>query len=94
MRLLIVELDDKDMALLEAVARSRHTDPGVLVKTEVLKALLKIRNSTLEDRGKTQEARRLARIAALLPSSGIWAGEAGTMKDGVAYQEKMRAEWP
>jgi predicted transcriptional regulator len=39
MRLLTVELDDKDMAKLEAIARARRTDPAVIVKTEVLKVL-------------------------------------------------------
>lgn len=38
-------------------------------------------------------ARRAARRAALKGSQGIWEGEPGKPKDGVKYQEEMRAEW-
>jgi hypothetical protein len=41
----------------------------------------------------TLAARRAARRAALKHSQGIWSGEPGKPKDGVQYQEGMRAEW-
>ncbi len=40
------------------------------------------------------EARRQARLAALSRSCGIWAGDPDTPRDGVIYQQKLRAEWP
>ena len=40
-----------------------------------------------------QDLRRRARMAILKSTRGSWAGEVGEPKDGVFYQEKMRAAW-
>jgi len=39
-------------------------------------------------------ARQQTRLNALMPSRGIWAGDTGTPKDGLLYEQKLRAEWP
>lgn len=44
-----------------------------------------------EDTAK--EERRKQRLAILMRSNGIFAGDPGKPKDGVAYQNELRAEW-
>lgn len=96
MRQLTLELDDKDMAKLEVMARARRTDPAAVAKAELLKMLIPAASAGAgrDEADSAKKARRSARLAALAPSSGIWAGEPNQPKDGVAYQEAMRAEWP
>lgn len=96
MRQLTLDLDDKDMAQLEAMARERRTDPAAIAKAELLKMLIPAASASAgpDDADAAKHARRSARLAALAPSSGIWTGEPNKPKDGVAYQEEMRAEWP
>jgi hypothetical protein len=84
MRQLVVELEDKDMVLLENVVLARCTDPATLLKAELLKMLASagkdgvdsVADDVLDDSGIAREERRQARIAALLRSSGIKAGAA------------------
>ena len=45
------------------------------------------------DEQAAKQARRGARHAALLKSSGIWAGEPNKARDGMIYQRELRAEW-
>ena len=40
-----------------------------------------------------KEQRRLARLAILMRSNGIFAGDPNKPKDGLAYQKELRAEW-
>ncbi|NRR33172.1 hypothetical protein HSX11_23655 [Oxalobacteraceae bacterium] len=107
MRQLTLELDDQDMARLEAEARVRRIDPILLAKAELLKmletfnavdaihaAVTEAIGVVRDDSPEAKEDRRRARLAALMPSNGIWAGEPNKPKDGVVYQEEMRAEWP
>ena len=62
--------------------------------------LLEIGDKKLEQRDEAGaaenalRARQQARLDALMPSCGIWPGEAGTPRDGLLYEQKMRAEWP
>lgn len=99
MRQLTVELKEEEMERLEAVARARHTDPVGFIRAEVLKALtpggtppVGIVTIPPSD-AKTREDRRQARLAVLMRSNGIWAGDPNKPKDGLAYQEELRAEW-
>jgi hypothetical protein len=39
-----------------------------------------------------KEDRRQARLVILMRSSGIWSGEPNKPRDGLAYQEELRAE--
>jgi len=40
------------------------------------------------------EASRLRRAAALKAAEGLWKDRADIPKDGVEYQNQLRAEWP
>jgi len=40
-----------------------------------------------------KEQRRLARLAILMRSNGIFAGDPNKPKDGLAYQKELRTEW-
>jgi hypothetical protein len=41
-----------------------------------------------------QEARRRRLRAALAAAEGLWKDRQDVPKDGVEYQEQLRAEWP
>ncbi len=41
-----------------------------------------------------QEERRRRRIAALKAAEGLWKNRTDIPKDGLEYQEQLRAEWP
>jgi|GEM_PF-3095065 len=41
----------------------------------------------------TQEERRRRRAVALKAAEGLWRDRTDVPKDGVAYQEQLRAEW-
>lgn len=45
------------------------------------------------DEQAAKQARRSARRAALMKSSGIWAGQPNKARDGMIYQRELRAEW-
>ncbi len=45
------------------------------------------------DAEAAKRSRRKLRLAALMESSGIWAGEPGKPRDGMVYQQELRAEW-
>lgn len=105
MRRVIVKLDDKEMAGIEAVARARQVDPATLLKIEALKladsikpaasaapADLPIDSNVSADKA-AKEQRRLERLALLMRSNGIFAGDPDKPKDGLAYQKELRAEW-
>ncbi|NGZ83369.1 hypothetical protein [Duganella aceris] len=82
------------MELLEAVSRARQTGLADVAKEELFKALASSKpTDDRDDTANAREARRQARLRALAPSSGIWDGDPDKPKDGVAYQEEMRAEW-
>jgi|GEM_PF-4955292 len=105
MRRVTVKLDDKEMAQIETVARARQVDPAALLKAEALKIARSIQPAAeaaavgpqiiprdpIED--ATTEQRRQARLAVLMRSNGIFAGEPNTPKDGLIYQRALRAEW-
>lgn len=42
---------------------------------------------------EAKEERRRARLAVLMRSSGIFKGDPGKPKDGLIYQNELRAEW-
>ena len=104
MRKVIVELNDEDMASIEEVARSRKVDAASVLKVEALRAAAKYRvasNSVSDapasasaEASTTPEQRRQARLAVLMRSHGILADEPGKPKDGLIYQNELRAEWP
>lgn len=94
MRQLTLELDDKDMARLEVMARACRTDPATMAKAQLLQMLIPDSAGITQQDDGAKGARRKARFEALSSSSGIWAGEPNKPRDGVAYQEEMRAEWP
>ncbi len=72
-----VELDDSDMAELDAEAR-------------VKKAIEDADDPAGAD---SLASRQAARRAALLPAFGMWEDDDSKPKDGVAYQKAIRAEW-
>lgn len=41
-----------------------------------------------------QEERHRRRIAALKAAEGLWKNRTDISKDGLEYQEQLRAEWP
>jgi hypothetical protein len=98
MRQVIVELDYKEMAQLEAVARARNIDPADVLKVEALRvfasdaAIAHLAPATSTD-DKAAEQRRQARLAILMRSNGIFSGESNKPKDGLVYQQELRAEW-
>jgi hypothetical protein len=92
MRSVIVELDDHEMAQVEAVALARRVAPADLLKSEALRGLA----TQVERKFATDEAseqRRQARFAILMRSHGIFAGDEDKPKDGLVYQNELRAEW-
>ncbi len=100
MRKFVIELDDTELAQLEAAAHALHTDPAAMVKAHLLEAIqqsAKERDEVIapwDDSPEAKRARRHARLLALSASSGIWPGERDKPKDGLVYQEDLRAEWP
>lgn len=74
-----VELGDKELDRIEAVAPA--DDYAARIATI----------PSGEELAK--ENRRQARLAILMRSSGIWAGEPNKPRNGIAYQEELRAEW-
>lgn len=102
MQKVIVELNDEDMARIEEVARSRKVDAANVLKVEALRAAAKYRVANdnapeapvAAEASTTAEQRRQARLAVLMRSHGIFAGEPGKPKDGLIYQNELRAEWP
>ena len=42
----------------------------------------------------TPEQRRLRLQAALKAAEGLWKNRTDAPKDGIEYQEQLRAEWP
>lgn len=101
-----VELDNGDMAELDAAAKAKHVSSEKII-IEVVKAQL-----VHQRRAKRAEAqvalgsaisnivkpddlasRQASRRAALLPAFGMWADDDTKPKDGVAYQKAIRAEW-
>jgi hypothetical protein len=110
MRQITVELDDSEMAALEAEAHIKRVEPSILLALK-MKEFLKAgqvvelghaseerqigENEVRQGNGEdSAAARRAQRLAVLQGSSGIWPGEPGKPKDGVYYQEEMRSEWP
>jgi hypothetical protein len=73
------ELDDKEMGRIEEVAPADDCAARVVTIPSA------------EEQAK--EDRRQTRLAILMRSSGLWAGEPNKPKDGLAYQEELRAEW-
>ena len=53
-----------------------------------------LKQATLaEAQTNTLEERRAARLAILLHGGPLWAGEEGKPKDGLVYEQELRAEW-
>lgn len=73
------ELDDREMGRTEAVARADDCAARIVTIPSA------------EEQAK--EDRRQTRLAILMRSSGLWAGEPNKLKDGLVYQEELRAEW-
>ncbi len=46
------------------------------------------------DADQSLEQRRQVRFAILMRSHGIFAGDSNKPKDGLVYQNELRAEWP
>lgn len=90
MRKIIVELDDWEMAQVDALARARQVAVADVLKTEALKASQDVAPLSSDE---AQEQRRQARLAILMRSHGIFAGDQDKPKDGLAYQRELRAEW-
>jgi membrane-associated protease RseP (regulator of RpoE activity) len=110
MRQVIVELDDKEMATLEAVARARRVAPAEVLKVEAIRGLRQVVTDIMADNvaieglvhmistndvtpDEAKEQRRQARLAVLMRSNGIFAGDKDKPKDGLVYQKELRAEW-
>ena len=96
MRQVIVELDDKEMAKLEAIARERRIEPADVLKAAALQGLTITGAATTASpvsQDEAKEQRRQARLAILMRSHGIFDGDKDKPKDGLVYQKKLRAEW-
>ncbi|MYM75560.1 hypothetical protein GTP55_22595 [Duganella sp. FT109W] len=90
MRKVVVELDEREMAHVEALARERQVQPAEVLKS----AALKIAQSPPQpDTDEAKEQRRQARFAILMRSHGMLAGDQSRPKDGLVYQNELRAEW-
>jgi hypothetical protein len=101
MRQLTVEMDEKEMILLEAAARARGIDPRIISKTQLLELLEAVTAAgpnmdaslTREPEQVALSARRARRLEALMKMHGIWKGDPDKPQDGTAYQQEVRAEW-
>lgn len=96
MRQVIVELDDKEMATLEAIARERHVEPADVLKAAAIQSLtINGASNPASPTGheEAKEQRRQARLAILMRSHGIFDGDKDKLKDGLVYQKELRAEW-
>ncbi|KQQ39957.1 hypothetical protein ASF61_03855 [Duganella sp. Leaf126] len=103
-----IDIDDTELAHLRAAAQESKTDPSNILSAVVKQGLQQMRSSqstyAVEDNtlpvsrldltGLTLEERRARRFAILQNSSGIWSGEPGMPRDGLVYQQALRAEWP
>lgn len=97
-----LELDNEDMAELDAAGRAKHVSSEKIVVELVKAQLLRQRHAeraeaqmASSDVAKTDDlaSRQAARRAALLPAFGMWVDDDTKPKDGVAYQKAIRAEW-
>jgi hypothetical protein len=94
MRQVIVELDDSEMAQIEALARAHAVLPAEVLKTEALNAGTKNPTSTeTSDDEHGRELRRKARLAILMRSNGILVVGDSNPKDGLVYESALRSEW-
>lgn len=114
MKKIMVELDEGDVARLEAVAQQCGIDVATLAYhalrnvaeggTVAMRGVMQAKAAYKADRASAEveqgappsyasAAVSQARFAALMASSGIWNGEASIPKDGLRYQQKLRAEW-
>ena len=94
MRQVIVELDDKEMAKLEAIARELRVEPADVLKAAAIRSLTT--NGTVMtgipvSQDEAKEQRRQARLAILMRSHGIFDGDKDKPKDGLVYQKELRA---
>jgi hypothetical protein len=90
MRKVIVELDEQGMARLEALAQVRQVRPADVLKAAALTTLAVAPVSSTKE---AQEQRRQARLAILMRSHGIFTGDKDRFRDGLVYQNELRAEW-
>jgi hypothetical protein len=66
------------------------TDASAEGEREVVSSVVPTK---LDFSGMTYEQRCAARLAVLQGSFGIWKGEPGKPKDGLFYEQELRAEW-
>lgn len=90
MHKVVVELDEQEMAHVEALARERQVQPADVLKSAVLKIVQAHPQSDTDD---ARAQRRQARFAILMRSHGMLAGGKIKPIDGLVYQNELRAEW-
>jgi len=103
-----IDINDAELAGLRAAAQAGQADPSDILYAVVKQGLRRMAPGaseySVEDNGKpvikldlsglSLAERRAKRFALLQNSSGIWEGEPGKPRDGLLYQQELRAEWP
>ena len=103
-----IDINDTELARLQAAAQAGQADPSDILYAVVKQGLRRMGQggakygvednarptAKLDLSGLTLAERRAKRFALLQNSSGIWAGEPGKPRDGLMYQQELRAEWP
>lgn len=88
---LTVTLSDSEMAQLSAIAKAENMAPEDVVTAHVKSLVLKGRtNAQATHLADPDRQRRLAVASKIL---GLWKDRTDIPKDGLEYQEEMRAEW-
>lgn len=103
-----IDINDTELERLQATAQAGHAQPSDILYAVVRQGLRRmgagVMKYSVEDNtnpvsrldlsGLSLAERRAKRFALLQGSSGIWAGEPGKPRDGLVYQQELRAEWP
>ncbi|SFV17779.1 hypothetical protein [Pseudoduganella namucuonensis] len=86
-----VTLSDSEMAQLSAIAKAGNMAPEEVVTAHVKSLVLKV--STNAQATQLADPDRQRRLAVASKILGLWKDRTDIPKDGLEYQEEMRAEW-
>ena len=91
MRKITVSLDDRDLVAIETEAREKRLSTEMVIAMKLKDSLQNVHPADVT--GDTLEARRAKRLAILQGDGPLWTGEPGKPKDGLLYEQELRAEW-
>lgn len=93
MRKITVHIDDNDLAAFQAEARASNTGPEDIIARAAHELSVPWDAPIQTATGETLEERRAKRFAILQGDGPLWIGEPGKPKDGLVYEQELRAEW-